>query len=61
MVVDAMGKSAQATSNERRPAERALREPIIPQSPRVTEGDKTFVVLPSAVATVSGKKQRRKP
>jgi hypothetical protein len=56
MVVDAMSKSAQATSKDRGASERALREPIIPQSPQVTEGDKTFVILPSPVATVPARR-----
>jgi hypothetical protein len=52
-----MGDTAQATSRE--PAERAPREPVIPESPRFTEGDTTFAVLSGPVATVTAKKVRK--
>jgi hypothetical protein len=58
VVVDDVNKSAEATGDQDRTSESAPREPIIPQSPRIVEGNRTFVVLSSPVAAVRAKKGR---
>jgi hypothetical protein len=48
--------STRSTAARERADRQPQGEPIVEQSPTVTVGDKTFVILPGPVATISARK-----